>query len=230
MARIITAPGIVKNIDRYLNTMRKVPFAVGVSDWIEEEENVYTAEFTSEYVSSSSFELATYDHSVRNSATGDIDIDKKDGGGGMVLTTNSMPTGTISGTLYVFDNNDNKIPVILEDTVIDFENGGTGASNLAGAQHNLGIDTIQGDVETLNGKIANLVTYSDLTFTTNQYGNVGLGINHSKVISVSSKSGWYRVALISEYYNGNAGINVSDTNGNTAANTSVDVRVWHLPL
>ena len=82
----------------------------------------------------------------------------------------------------------------------------------------------------LNTQIANLVTYSDLTLTTNQYGNVNLGISHSKVISVSSKSGWYRVALISEYYNGNAGINISDTNGNTAANTSVDVRVWHLPL
>lgn len=153
MARLITAPGIIKNVNKYLNTMRKVPFSVGVNDWTASGDE-FVAEFTSSYVTSSSFEIATYNSSVRTYHSGDIEIEKKSGGGGMILTASKKPTGTISGDLYVFDNNDNKIPVVLEDTVIDLENGGTGASNLSGAQENLGITALETQVETLNSNIA----------------------------------------------------------------------------
>ena len=148
MARMITAPGIVRNVNKYLNSMRKVPFAVGIDDWVSSEGS-FTAEFANQYITTSSFEIGTYDRSIRDNAKGDIVMEKKDGGGGMVFTTAKKPTGVISGTLYVFDNNDNKIPVILESTVVPIENGGTEATTEAGIRQNIGLGSASDAKETL---------------------------------------------------------------------------------
>lgn len=150
MARVITAPGIVRNVSKYLNSMRRVPFAIGKDDWTEVNSSTYTYEFITTYVTASSFDIGTFDNSVRSYAKGDISMEKKDGGGGMVFTTTKRPTGTVSGSIYIWDNNDNKVPVILEDTVIPIENGGTEATSVPGILSNLGLGSANDAQETLD--------------------------------------------------------------------------------
>lgn len=150
MARVITAPGIVRNVSKYLNSMRRVPFAIGKDDWTEVDSSTYTYEFVTAYVTTSSFDIGTFDNSVRSYAKGDISMEKKDGGGGMVFTTTKRPTGTVSGSIYIWDNNDNKVPVILEDTVVPIENGGTEATSVPGILSNLGLGSANDAQETLD--------------------------------------------------------------------------------
>ena len=149
MARVITAPGIVRNVSKYLNSMRRVPFAIGKDDWTEVDSSTYTYEFVTAYVTTSSFDIGTFDNSVRSYAKGDISMEKKNGGGGMVFTTTKRPTGTVSGSIYIWDNNDNKVPVILEDTVVPIENGGTDATSVPGMLSNLGLGSANDAQETL---------------------------------------------------------------------------------
>ena len=152
MVKIDTAFG-----DAMGTTMRPVPFAVAVADW-SLIAGQYVAEFTTAYVTSTSNEFATFDTgSMKLYCKDIIDISKKSGGGGMILTTETIPTGTISGMLYVWDTDDGKIPVIIEGTTVPIANGGTGASNLAGAKTNLGIEQCEQDIATLNSHIANLL-------------------------------------------------------------------------
>ena len=150
MARVITAPGIVRNVSKYLNSMRRVPFAIGKDDWTEVDSSTYTYEFVTAYVTTSSFDIGTFDNSVRSYAKGDISMEKKDGGGGMVFTTTKRPTGTVSGSIYIWDNNDNKVPVILEDTVVPIENGGTDATSVPGILSKLGLGSANDAQETLD--------------------------------------------------------------------------------
>lgn len=148
MARMITAPGIIRHIDKYTNTMRKLQFSIAVSDWTESS-GVYTAEWLNDYITASSFEIATYDHTLRDNGKGDIELEKKSGGGGLVFTTNALPTGTITGIVYVFDTQDGKLPVLLEDGTVEIEQGGTGATTAAGALANFGLDNAEHAQEAL---------------------------------------------------------------------------------
>ena len=169
MARVITAPGIVRNVSKYLNTMRRVPFAIGKDDWVENS-GTFTYEFMNAYVTSSSFEIGTYDHSYRDYAKADVDMDKKSGGGGMVFTTTARPSGTISGSLYVWDNNDNKIPVILEDTVVPVENGGTDSTTVAGIRSKIGLSSASSAKTTLGfGDTVLTNVANNLTTTSSGY-------------------------------------------------------------
>ena len=148
MARMITAPGIIRHIDKYTNTMRKLQFSIAVGDWTESS-GVYTAEWLNDYITTSSFEIATYDHTLRDNGKGDIELEKKSGGGGLVFTTNALPTGTITGIVYVFDTQDGKLPVLLEDGTVEIEQGGTGATTAAGALANFGLDNAEHAQEAL---------------------------------------------------------------------------------
>ena len=148
MGKIDTAYGNLQG-----GVMRKVPFSVTVGDWVLDD-GVYVAEFATEYVTASSSEFAFYTSSYSQYAVSDIVMDKKPGGGALVFTTTDLPTGTIAGTLYVFDNNDGKIPVIMEDTVLPIANGGTGENTLAGAKNALGIEQLESDVADINAHLA----------------------------------------------------------------------------
>lgn len=151
MARVITAPGIVRNVSKYLNSMRRVPFAIGKDDWTEVDSSTYTYEFVTAYITTSSFDIGTFDNSVLSYANGNIpSAEKKDGGGGMVFTTTKRPTGTVSGSIYIWDNNDNKVPVILEGTTVPIENGGTDATSVLGILSNLGLGSANDAQETLD--------------------------------------------------------------------------------
>ena len=151
MTKIDTAFG---NMSRA--TMRTVAISVAVGDWTLDDD-VYTAEFTTAYVTATSNEFATFDTASMKAYCADIiDVAKKSGGGGIVLTTDTIPTGTISGTLYVWDADDGKVTVIIEGTTVPIENGGTGASNLSGAKTNLGIEQCEQDIATINDHIASI--------------------------------------------------------------------------
>lgn len=166
------------------STMRDVPFAVAVADWTLSS-GVYSAEFTSAYITASSKEIATYEANYRDYAKASISIDKKSGGGGMIFTTSVIPTGTITGHLYVWDNDDSKVPVLIEDTVVGLANGGTGQSSLAGVKSAFGIDA-------LNDQIANLIKHDDVTVTLSDslyegyyYGNGSASINNGTVLGAT---------------------------------------------
>lgn len=143
------------------STMRDVPFAVAVADWTLSS-GVYSAEFTSAYITASSKEIATYEANYRDYAKASISIDKKSGGGGMIFTTSVIPTGTITGHLYVWDNDDNKVPVLIEDTVVSIANGGTGQSSLAGVKSAFGIDALNEQIGELGTSLVSATAKIDI--------------------------------------------------------------------
>ena len=123
------------------STMRPVPFAIAVSDW-SAVTGGFSATFNSAYITTTSQEILTYDGSLVDYAKAHIIDEKKSGGGGIVFTTATKPTGTIMGMAYVFDNTDHNNPLDIQETVIPIANGGTGQSTLAGAQSVLGITAL----------------------------------------------------------------------------------------
>ena len=144
MTKIDTAFG---NINRA--TMREVPFTIAVADWSGSGSS-WSATYLTDYVTSTSKEILTYTSSLRTAKAEDIDANKKSGGGGIVFTTTKKPVASISGSIYVWDSDDGKIPVIIEGTVTPVENGGTGASSVAGAKNNLGISAVENSVQSLS--------------------------------------------------------------------------------
>lgn len=127
--------------DVNLCTMRKVPFTIAANDWTLSN-GVYTATFTTAYVTSSSIETVYYDESIDSYMKAYIVADKKSGGGGVVFSTKKIPTGIITGQIHVMDNDDGKVPVIIEGTVTPVANGGTQESTVAGVQNRFGIVNI----------------------------------------------------------------------------------------
>lgn len=168
-------------IDR--SVLRDVPFAVATTDWTLVN-GVYTANFASDYVTSASKVILTYDNTLTN-AQAHISAAIKSGGGGMTFTTSVVPTGTITGNLYVFAGNDNKIPVLIEDTVVGLANGGTGQSSLSGAQEVLGITALN------TNKINTSNIKNNLTTTSSGYvldARQGKALN-DKAVKKSSFTG-----------------------------------------
>ena len=138
---------VAANLGIARSTLRDVPFAVGVSDWTLSN-GVYTANFLSDYITSSCKVILTYEPTLEN-ARAYINAAKKTGGGGLTFTTSTIPVGTVTGTAYVFDNDDNKVPTLIENTVTPIANGGTGQSSLAGAQQALGITALNTQINSL---------------------------------------------------------------------------------
>lgn len=134
------------------STLRVVPFAVAVSDW-SAVTGGFSATFNTAYVTTTSEEILTYDGSLIDYAKAHIIDAKKSGGGGIVFTTATKPTGTITGKAYVFDNEDHTIPTIIEGTVVPISNGGTGQSSLAGAQSALGITALSEQIASETGGV-----------------------------------------------------------------------------
>lgn len=178
------------------STLRDVPFAVAVSDW-SAVTGGFSATFNTAYITASSKEILTYDGSLASYAKAHIIATKKSGGGGITFTTATKPTGTITGNAYVFDNDDNKLPVLIEDTVTPIANGGTGQSSLAGAQQALGITA-------LNNQMSNLVKinkqpFSDVAIGSD--GNISFSFSGHSVIAIVHDKGYYTCAPWKDAYN-----------------------------
>ena len=115
-----------------------IGFSIATTDWTLSN-GVYSYELTTSYVTTASKEIVQYDSSLRMYAQYDIDTVKKTGGGGMIFSTLIQPTGTISGTIYVFANEDGNMVVIVGENVVPITAGGTNATTIADARTNLGL-------------------------------------------------------------------------------------------
>ena len=115
-----------------------IDFSIATTDWTLSN-GVYSYELTTSYVTTASKEIVQYDSSLRMYAQYDIDTVKKTGGGGMIFSTLIQPTGTISGTIYVFANEDGNMVVIVGENVVPITAGGTNATNITDARTNLGL-------------------------------------------------------------------------------------------
>ena len=147
---LMSAADKTKLNDISVSTQRYAAVAIAVSDWTLSG-GVYSAEFTSAYITSSSHERIDWLKSYDDYAVTPVEGTKKSGGGGMIFTTTTIPTGTIMGVMTINDNDDGKVPVIIEDTTVSIANGGTGASNLAGAKANLEIPEVVNNLTTNDG-------------------------------------------------------------------------------
>ena len=151
---------ICENLGINRSTMRVVPFAIATTDWTGNS-SPYTATFLTSYITSASVEEVIYDSSIASYAKAHISSAKKSGGGGLVFTSAKKGTGTITGNILVWANDDGKLPVLIEDTVTPIANGGTGQSSLAGAKQALGITALSEVIENLKGnKFATVSDYN----------------------------------------------------------------------
>jgi hypothetical protein len=133
-------------------TYRKVPFTLTVGDW-QLDDGQYVVDFATAYVTDTSDDNVQFSSSIVGNAQAHIIWEKKSGGGGIIFTTAVIPTGTITGVIKIFDNEDGKVPVLIEDTVVPIANGGTGESTLNGAKETLGINDLSdyvGDIGTFS--------------------------------------------------------------------------------
>ena len=196
MTKIDTAFG---NMNRA--TMREVPFTIAVADWSGSGSS-WSATYLTDYVTSTSKEILTYTSSLRTAKAEDIDANKKSGGGGIVFTTTKKPIASISGSIYVWDSDDGKIPVIIEGTVTPVENGGTGASSVAGAKNNLGISAVESSVQSLSEQLA----LQDLSST---------GITRETILGSGGSLYLYRIGKIVILTFANIGVSSAITTTDT---------------
>lgn len=178
------------------STLRDVPFAIAVSDW-SSVTGGFSATFNTAYVTTASKEILTYDNSLASYAKAHINAAKKSGGGGITFTTATKPTGTITGNAYVFDNDDHKIPTLIESTVTPIANGGTGQSSLAGAQQALGITALSNQIA------QKIVTRSKTLTSFGITGHASSGIYYSSSVTIDDAPSGY--TIIGAYINGITG-------------------------
>lgn len=95
---------------------RDIPFSILTTDW-ESVTGGYEYTLETSHVTASSKDITILDETIRN-LTGDMSTAKVSGGGGIVFTAASLPSGTISGTLYTIDNMDGKTNVIVDDAFV----------------------------------------------------------------------------------------------------------------
>ena len=146
---------------QWTSTFRSVPFALAVNSWTLSN-NKYVSTFSSNFITQISKEIVLFDETLENSSSC-ILVDKIQNGGGLTFTAESIPEGTISGTIYVIDRDDGKVPVLLENTVISITNGGTGANSATGAITNLGIDTLLTNLQNqITSQISQAITAAKL--------------------------------------------------------------------
>lgn len=153
------------------SALRDVPFTILVSDWVLDDD-IYVCEYLNSNITNTSKDIITYDSSYRSSAKADINVEKKSGGGGLVFTTSVIPTGSISGNAYSFDNIDGKLPILVSDTVTPIDGGGTGQNTLSGVKSAFGITSLESQVSSLSDHLAQITTQTITNFTvTDQPGN-----------------------------------------------------------
>lgn len=97
-------------------TMRCIPFSILTTDW-ESGTGGYVYTLETSHVTEVSMDITVLDRSIMN-LTGELSTAKAPGYGGIVFTTASLPSGTISGKLYTIDNMDGKTNIIVDDAFV----------------------------------------------------------------------------------------------------------------
>lgn len=83
------------------STIQKITFTIATTDWTQST-NTYVATITNNNITSSSEELITYTSSMKNLTSG-IDAQKDATNHAMIFTVDSMPIGTINGSIYIIN-------------------------------------------------------------------------------------------------------------------------------
>jgi len=98
-------------------TLRTVPFSIGANSWTLAN-GLYTATYSSAYVTATSVEFVEYTDSFRQAIRGDLSWAKAIGYGGITFTTTVQPVGTLQGEIRVIDNEDGSVAIITEQTAL----------------------------------------------------------------------------------------------------------------
>lgn len=160
-------------IDQYCgainqSTYRKIPFTLALADW-SQSGGQWVVNFDTIYVTDTSDDNVKFSDSIVSYEKAHIFWEKKSGGGGIKFTTATKPTGAITGVITAFDNDDGKVPTLLEDTVTPIANGGTGQSTLNGAKQALGITDL---ADHMANYLLNVTKNAGASGTTNANGNL----------------------------------------------------------
>ena len=197
---------ICQNLGISRTTLRDVPFAVAVADWSGSGSS-WTANFVSAYITTTSKWILVYDSSLASYAKAHLNANLKSGGGGLTFTSTKKPTGTITGTVLVFDNDDGKLPTLIENTVTPIANGGTGQSSLAGAKQALGIQDLADHIANLFTKISENGSAFVTTADTFVYTGLSITIPANNYFAITASVTWVNCQpsgvkiLISDQYN-----------------------------
>ena len=176
---------ICQNLGISRTTLRDVPFAVAVADWSGSGSS-WTANFVSAYITTTCKWILVYDSSLASYAKAHLNANLKSGGGGLTFTSTKKPTGTITGTVLVFDNDDGKLPTLIENTVTPIANGGTGQSSLAGAKQALGIQDLADHIANFKLKTTGL-SLTNCSIYSGGYAEFGnLVIIHMRITASNS--------------------------------------------
>ena len=151
-----------------MSTFRTIPFTIATADWTASGNN-WVYELASAYISATSNEFCIPNSDYTN-CNAHIIIEKRTGNDGLKFTADKKPSNSIGGTVYVFDKDDHKIPILMEGTVVPIENGGTGQSTLAGAKQALGVTALAEQIGNLKA------SHSTVQGTTDVSGNLQVDI------------------------------------------------------
>lgn len=110
------------------SSVTPISFSIATTDWTLSS-GVYTASVINSAITSNSLEIITYDNSIK-SLQSDIDTTKDTSTNSIIFSVNTVPSATISGTIYLFTG------AVLADTKL---NSNQGANN-AGKYMKVGAD------------------------------------------------------------------------------------------
>ena len=110
------------------SSVTPISFSIATTDWTLSS-GVYTASVINSAITSNSLEIITYNNSIK-SLQSDIDTTKDTTTNSIIFSVNTVPSATISGTIYLFTG------AVLADTKL---NSNQGANN-AGKYMKVGAD------------------------------------------------------------------------------------------
>lgn len=114
--KFLKGDGTWGEVNTSSSTVSKVSFTIATTDWTQSS-NTYVADVTDSHITSTTEELIMYTNSVKN-LTSDIDTNKDGANNKITFIVDSVPTGSISGSIYIISQGN-----IVADTKVDIDQG-----------------------------------------------------------------------------------------------------------